>query len=512
VRRPFGPAPLSAIAVLVGWTGVAFAFRDHWLGLVLPCVTTVLAWQAYRQGDAMGRERSAELRRALDAAAVRTRELERLRRLAAALLAGTDMPRLLDEVATAAADLLEAESGAVTLLAEEGRFLRTAAATGPLSGIVGALVPVDGSLVGSAVTHGTPLVTDDMDADPRAYRMPGLAVPFRTAAVVPLRSGGVVIGTISVYNRRSGQPFGDYDLQLLQTLGDQVVVGLDRAAVLEESRRNERALVAKNVELQRATRLKSEFLANMSHELRTPLNAIIGFSDLILEGGVGPVSDQQREFLEAVLRNGHHLLALINSVLDLSKIEAGRMSLDLARTDLREAVTAAVRDTASLRSAKGQECTVQLDEASLSVVADGVRVRQILFNLLSNASKFTGDGGKITLTVLRTRAPLRLPSDRAGDERRAVTQEVVWVSVADAGIGIAPGDMDKLFKEFSQVETSANRQAQGTGLGLALCKKFVEMHGGTIGAESIPGRGSSFWFMLPTEGPVRRPTTVAEAG
>jgi signal transduction histidine kinase len=188
------------------------------------------------------------------------------------------------------------------------------------------------------------------------------------------------------------------------------------------------------------------------------------------------------------------------------------MSLDLARTDLREAVTAAVRDTASLRSAKGQECTVQLDEASLSVVADGVRVRQILFNLLSNASKFTGDGGKITLTVLRTRAPLRLPSDRAGDERRAVTQEVVWVSVADAGIGIAPGDMDKLFKEFSQVETSANRQAQGTGLGLALCKKFVEMHGGTIGAESIPGRGSSFWFMLPTEGPVRRPTAVAEAG
>jgi signal transduction histidine kinase len=329
---------------------------------------------------------------------------------------------------------------------------------------------------------------------------------------VPLRSGGVVIGTISVYNRRNGRPFGDYDLQLLQTLGDQVVVGLDRAAVLEQIRRNERALVAKNVELQRATQLKSEFLANMSHELRTPLNAIIGFSDLILEGGVGPISEQQREFLEAVLRNGRHLLGLINSVLDLAKIEAGRMSLELAGTDLREAVTDVVRDTASLRSAKRQECTLHLDEASLAVVADGVRVRQILFNLLSNASKFTAEGGEITLSAVRTHAPLRVPADRPGDERRAMTREVVWVSVADSGIGIAPEDMAKLFQEFSQVESSASRQAQGTGLGLALSKKFVEMHGGTIGAESIPGRGSSFWFMLPTEGPVRRPTALPEAG
>src|SRR6185295_7497515 len=160
---------------------------------------------------------------------------------------------------------------------------------------------------------------------------------LHTAAMVPLRSAGLVVGAVSAYNRRDGRPFTDHDRQLLQTLGDQVVLGLDRTTVLDELRRNERMLAAKNKELQRATQLKSEFLANMSHELRTPMNAIIGFSDLLLTEGLGPLQDQQREFLEAILRNGHHLLGLINDVLDLSKIEAGRMALTLAPCDVRDA-------------------------------------------------------------------------------------------------------------------------------------------------------------------------------
>jgi signal transduction histidine kinase len=274
--------------------------------------------------------------------------------------------------------------------------------------------------------------------------------------------------------------------------------------VLGESRRNEVALRAKNVELQRATQLKSEFLTNMSHELRTPLNAIIGFSDLLVQGGAGEISAQQREFIEAVARNGKHLLTLINSVLDLSKVEAGRMALSLALTDIREAIVGAVADTASLRTAKGQECVLNLDTAPLTIVADGVRIRQILFNLLSNASKFTAEGGKIALAAVRTRAPLRQPADRAGDRARLVPQDVVWISVADEGVGIKHEDMPKLFQEFSQVDSSSSRRAQGTGLGLALCRKFVEMHGGTIGADSVFGKGTAFWFLLPAEGPVRR--------
>jgi signal transduction histidine kinase len=242
----------------------------------------------------------------------------------------------------------------------------------------------------------------------------------------------------------------------------------------------------------------------MSHELRTPLNAIIGFSDLLLEGGGGDISAQQREFIEAVLRNGKHLLTLINSVLDLSKVEAGRMSLTLGLTDLSEAITGAVTDTASLRTAKQQECVLKLDSAPLTVVADGVRIRQILYNLLSNASKFTAEGGKICLAAVRTRAPLRRPSERAGDRARVIPQEVVWISVTDEGVGIRREDMPNLFQEFTQVDSSASRRAQGTGLGLALCKKFVEMHGGTIGADSVYGKGTALWFLLPVDGPVRR--------
>jgi signal transduction histidine kinase len=507
-RRLSYTGSIAGVAIIIVWLGVWLVRQNDAIGLLLTAVATFMTLVAFRHIQELAEAQKASLRKALQQADRRNRELERLRHLAGTLLAGADLDSLVKEVAQTAAELLEADSGAVTLVVEEGRFLRVLAASGPLEPAVGLLVPVDDTLLGWVVSHDAPLMSDDMDADPRSHHFPALAVRLKTAAIVPLRSADFTVGTVSVYNRRDGQPFSDHDLRLLQILGDQVVVGLDRASVLQESRRNELALRTKNLELQRVTVLKNEFLANMSHELRTPLNAIIGFSDLTLEGGAGELNPQQREFTEAVLRNGKHLLSLINSALDLSKIEAGRMTLALAVTDLREAIVDAVADTASLRTAKRQECTINLDPAALTIIADGGRIRQILFNLLSNASKFTGEDGKITLAAVRTRAPLRQPAERAGDQARLVPQEVVWVSVTDEGIGIKREDLPKLFQEFSQVDSSSSRRAQGTGLGLALCKKFVEMHGGTIGADSIYGRGAAFWFLLPTDGPVRRSTAV----
>jgi len=181
------------------------------------------------------------------------------------------------------------------------------------------------------------------------------------------------------------------------------------------------------------------------------------------------------------------------------------MTTELRPTDLRTAVLGSVTDTAVLRTAKRQTCDVHLAEGPLVALADPQRVRQVLYNLLSNASKFTGEGGRITLSALRTRAPLPVPAERARDRRGLVNREVIWVAVSDDGVGIRPEDLPRLFEEFSQVDGSASRRAQGTGLGLALCRRFVELMGGTIGCESIHRKGSTFWFFLPVEGPLRRP-------
>jgi signal transduction histidine kinase len=505
-RHLFAPGSLLGVALILCWVGLWLVYLGELVGVGLALIASILVMFALRRLQVASTEHAETLRNALMGTAARNRELDGLQKVAATLLSSQPVEAVFHEVALAAADLLEAEAGAVTLVVEEGRFVRVVAGAGEFERIVGQLIPVDGSLLGWVVSHEEPLTSSDMDGDPRSFPLEGMHL--NTAAIIPLRSAGLVIGTLSVCNRRDTKAFGPYDLQLLQTLGDQVVVGLDRAHVLDESRRNERALAAKNRELQRATELKSQFLANMSHELRTPLNAINGFSDLILTEELGPVNETQREFLESILRNGRHLLGLINSILDLAKIEAGRMTLSLATTDLCEAITGAVNDTSPLRSAKRQEVQIVMDATLLAVLADGTRVRQVLFNLLSNASKFTPERGQITLSAVATRAPLPIPSERAGEMSRLVARDAVWVSVSDTGIGIKPEDMPKLFNEFSQVDSSASRQAQGTGLGLALSKKFVEMHGGTIGAESIYGKGASFWFILPVEGPLRRPSTT----
>jgi signal transduction histidine kinase len=510
--RLLSPGVLTVVAVLCGWASVYFVWQASILGLVLAVATTVIAWAGLHRGSVLAQRQARTLRHALASSAARNRELERLRRLAASLLAGRSLESILTEVTQAAADLLESEAALVALVVEEGRFLRIAAGSGPLAPVMGQLLPVDQSLSGWVVLNDQSLLSENMDADPRSFRPEGTPASLRTAALVPLRSAGMVIGTMSVHNRRDGRQYDDDALQLLQTLGDQVVVAIDRTNVLEESRRNERALALKNRELVRATQLKSQFLANMSHELRTPLNAINGFSDLLLTEAVGPVNPEQQEFLEAVLRNGRHLLDLINSVLDLSKIEAGAMTLQLAPTDLRETVTEAVADTASLRTVRRQDCTVELDTGALVAVVDGLRIKQVLINLLSNASKFTPEAGQIRLAVVHTRAPLPVPSGPDGEGARLLSRDSVWISISDTGIGFRPEDAARLFLEFSQVDSSASRKQQGTGLGLALSKRFVELHGGTIGAESIYGRGSTFWFILPVDGPLSVPAAGTRDG
>jgi signal transduction histidine kinase len=238
-----------------------------------------------------------------------------------------------------------------------------------------------------------------------------------------------------------------------------------------------REIEEKSRELEIASQHKSEFLANMSHELRTPLNAIIGFSEVLSQRMFGEINDKQAEYLADILESGQHLLSLINDILDLSKIEAGRMELDLSDFDLANAVENTLTLVRERAMRRGIELQLSIDERLGVVRADQRKVKQVLLNLLSNALKFTPEGGRI-------------------DVQAAICDGMVEISVTDTGVGIALEDQMAVFEEFRQVG-AASKKVEGTGLGLAISRKFVELHGGRIGVKSQVGIGSTFTFTLP---------------
>ena len=425
------------------------------------------------------------------------------------ILANHALPDVLDAVAQGAGDLLGTPIGHITLLTEDGRGLRLAAATGPLHGRAGEVLPRAGSMPGWVVEHGEPLVVADLSADTRSYVPVNRELGLEHGVMVPLRSGSRIVGALGCDNTAGGRAFGVRDVALLERLAALAVLAIENAQLHQRNEEARETLARQNVELERAVRHKSAFLANMSHELRTPLNSIIGFGDLLLSGVAGPLNDVQRDGLDTIVRNSRHLLGLINDLLDISKVEAGKLELRLEPTDLRELVAGVLRDTGSLVAQRGHHVTTELVGDTLVVTADALRVRQILFNLVSNAVKFTPDGGEISIRALRTTAPLPVPAQRVGDRGGLGAREALWVAVGDTGPGIRPEQMPLLFQEFSQLDASPSRRHEGTGLGLALSKRFVELHGGTIGAESIEGHGSTFWFLLPVDGPIRRAPLAA---
>lgn len=271
------------------------------------------------------------------------------------------------------------------------------------------------------------------------------------------------------------------------------------AARLEATNRE---IARQNSELERANRMKSEFLANMSHELRTPLNAIIGFSDALKNGLLGELAPQQRDAAGDVLDSGRHLLSLINDILDLSKVEAGHMELELEPTDMHPFLKSAMAVVRQKAAAANIRLRLEM-EALPPVQLDQRRTRQILYNLLSNAVKFTRQDGAVTLRVCRMgQAELNGVRSRAhlvGDLPGAGGDERVYLvlAVQDSGIGIAPEDMQRLFQPFVQLDGSLTRKYEGTGLGLALVRRLAEMHGGFVSVESAPGRGALFMVWLP---------------
>jgi signal transduction histidine kinase/putative methionine-R-sulfoxide reductase with GAF domain len=292
---------------------------------------------------------------------------------------------------------------------------------------------------------------------------------YRALLGVPLLREEHLLGGLTVIRKATGE-FGPEVIDLMRTFATQSALAIQNARLFRE-------IEIKSRELEVASQHKSEFLASMSHELRTPLNAIIGFSDVLLQGMFGEMTDKQTEYLKDILASGQHLLSLINDILDLSKIEAGRTELDLADGHLPSAIDDALLLMRERAGRHGLTLERHVDERLGEIHADQRKVKQVLLNLLSNAVKFTPDGGRI-------------------DVRAALVDDAVEISVTDTGVGIAPEDQEAVFEEFRQVG-QAEKKAEGTGLGLALCRKFVELHGGRIWVKSAVGQGSTFTFAIP---------------
>jgi signal transduction histidine kinase/ActR/RegA family two-component response regulator len=293
--------------------------------------------------------------------------------------------------------------------------------------------------------------------------------PTHSYIGVPLMSREQVIGVLSVQSSRPNA-YSEEDLRLLETVATQASTAIENARAYER-------LAETAEELREIDRFKTQFLANMSHELRTPLNSIIGFSRVMLKGIDGPLTELQSADLQSIHNSGQHLLSLINSILDMSKIEAGKMELAIEELALPAVLDAVLDTTKALIKDQPVELRTILPDDLPTVWADAQRVRQVLLNLMSNAAKFT-DEGSITLMA-------------------EVGPEFVTISVADTGIGIEPEAQNRLFIPFQQVDGSTTRRAGGTGLGLAISRSFVDMHRGEIWVESVPGKGSTFSFTLP---------------
>jgi signal transduction histidine kinase/CBS domain-containing protein len=389
-------------------------------------------------------------------------------------------------------------------------------------------------------TQGQPRIVFDVMQDARSLRlqeceiMAGVQSKIVAPILLPCEDNDTdrqfdpsdrvqLWGLLSIHACSGQRQWQDVEAQLLQQIADQLAIAIQQATLFEllqaelaerqqadtQLRERNQQLAISNQELAQATQLKDEFLANMSHELRTPLNAILGMSEALQTSIVGDLNHQQRNSLATIEKSGKHLLSLINDILDLSKIAANKFVLELSDVSLQSLCQNSMLFVQELAHKRQIRLTTQLPAAlkPVNLHVDDLRFRQVLINLLSNAVKFTPEGGAVTLDV-RVLAgsigdlPLAIdPADLTSIEPLAAiaaTQQIVF-SIVDTGIGIAPENISKLFQSFVQIDSSLNRQYAGTGLGLALVKRIVELHGGTVTVESELQRGSCFTVYLPFE-------------
>ncbi|HNR01053.1 MAG TPA: response regulator [Anaerolineaceae bacterium] len=440
------------------------------------------------------RERTRQLAEQNEALQLRSRQLQTVADVARNIVSTRQVDSLLELVTRLVSERFGFYHSGIFLLDEASEYavLRAASSPGGIKMLerkhklrVGQV-----GIVGYVTGTGEPRIATDVGADAVFFNNPDLP-ETRSEMALPLKLGDLIIGALDV---QSIEPdaFTQEDIALFTTLADQISVAIENANAYEVSQQNLE-------EMKELDRVKSQFLANMSHELRTPLNSVIGFSRVILKGIDGPINETQAQDITAIYNSGMHLLNMINEILDMSKIEAGKMELQVEEMSIADVITKAVETSSGLVKDKPIQLLTQMQPDLPLIKGDEVRIEQVLANLISNAAKFTEKG---TITV------------SAELETTEHNREEIIVKVADTGIGIAYEDQPKLFQQFSQVDDSPTRRTGGTGLGLSICRSLIELHGGTIGLlNSEIGKGSTFYFTLPlTAEPQLIDTEVHPAG
>lgn len=401
-----------------------------------------------------------------------------------------DLKVNIDFTLRALSQLVECDSETVFLLDDEETRL-TAMVTYPYTEQVASVASfgLGEGIVGWSVAQRKAVRVADATTDSRFKTLSSGTTP-KSVMVMPLESPNRVVGALTL-GRKTVKPFTDLEQALVRVIANQAAISVDNAALhasaqrqLQEIALQKHELEVANAQIRENSRLKSEFLANMSHELRTPLNSILGFSEILKDNLAGKMTPQQeQECLQNIHSSGRHLLNLVNDVLDLSKIEAGRLELQYEEFQVGTCLAEVLTVVRPLSERAGVNLVVELDNETALLRADKGKFKQILYNLLSNAIKFTPEGGQ---AVIKTRT-----KPRAGQ---------LVLQIKDSGIGIDPEHHDQIFSEFFQVQAAADRQFEGTGLGLALVKRLVGLHGGTIKVDSQLGRGANFTVTLPLRG------------
>ena len=401
-------------------------------------------------------------------------ELRALGEVSQAVNSTLDLETVLTTIVAKAVQLSATDGGAIYVFDDGRREFQLRATHGTDEALIAAIreqgIRTDERIIARAAAHRAPVQIPDLAAEPSSPIV-GIVMRagYRAVLVVPLLRPGEIVGTLVVRRRTPGE-FPQSAVELLETFADQSVLAIQNARLFRE-------IEEKSRQIEEASRHKSQFLANMSHELRTPLNAILGYTELILDSIYGEPSEKMRAVLERLQTNGKHLLDLINDVLDLSKIEAGQLTLSVDEYSLGDLVHGVVSAVEPLAAEKRLAFKAEVAPDLPMSRGDGRRLSQVLLNLVGNAIKFT-DKGEVAI--------------RASAANGAFT-----VAVCDTGPGIPLVDQAKIFEEFQQADSSITRKKGGTGLGLSIAKRIIEMHGGRIWVESELGKGSTFYFTLP---------------